>query len=66
VLMEAFYAKWKSGSPAASALRHAQEHLRTFVKPAGDGASDAGAKPSTTPYANPRYWAGWALWGFGD
>ena len=71
ILMEEFYALWnKQGLGAAASLRKAQEFVRDYEIEAVDAeASRAAGRDVTTkkmPYAAPRFWAGWVLWGLPD
>jgi tetratricopeptide (TPR) repeat protein len=71
MLMEKFYALWgDQGLGAAAALRKAQhfvrDHEEEVVDPAASRAAGRDVTTKKTPYAAPRYWAGWALWGLPD
>ena len=71
-LMIKFYELWNPGADrtglrAATALRRAQEHLRTFEREVVDEKASliAGRRVTRTvrPWSHPRYWAAWVLWG---
>ncbi len=66
-LMIRFYELWAKDVSAAAALRGAQEHVRTFERTAVDpeASHEAGRTVTkrSTPWAHPRYWAAWVLWG---
>jgi CHAT domain-containing protein/tetratricopeptide (TPR) repeat protein len=71
LLMEAFYDGWlRRGLGAAAALRAAQrtvrEHVVSVVDPEASRAAGKDVLKQTRPFAAPRYWAGWALWGLPD
>jgi CHAT domain-containing protein/predicted negative regulator of RcsB-dependent stress response len=68
LLMEEFYVAWKKeGLPAGEALRRAQDRLRRREEETVDLEASRAARREvrvkTRPYENPRFWAGWALWG---
>ena len=52
VLMIAFCDAWRHGKPAATALRQAQDTVRT--------------DPKHPNWAHPYYWGAWVLWGRPD
>jgi tetratricopeptide (TPR) repeat protein len=59
-VMRAFYARWKPGETGpAEALRLAQLHVRDFVRKGTDGKDER-------PWADPKHWAAWSLWGLPD
>lgn len=76
-LMTQFYRLWNPkdgtpGLPAATALRQAQEFMRTqgggrTVGPRGRESSDptsSGFRPKS--WSDPEFWAAWQLWGLPD
>lgn len=71
LLMDAFYdGLFGRGLPASAALVRAQQVVRDHEEPVLDPvASRARGRDVLTPgrpYAAPRYWAAWSLWGLAD
>ena len=74
VFMERFYALWNprdgTGVGAAAALRAAQEHVRTYERDIVDAEASALAGRRVDrrerPWAHPRFWAAWVLWGLAN
>jgi CHAT domain-containing protein len=71
LLMEAFYALWKgTGMPPAAALRRAQiavrDHEARVIDPVASRAAGRDVVTVRRPFAEPRFWAAWVLWGLPD
>jgi CHAT domain-containing protein len=71
-LMIKFYELWnpkdgKPGLPTATALKQAQEYIRTHeIEVPDDEASQREGHPVTKRvrhWEHPYYWAAWVLWG---
>ena len=66
-LMRAFYRFWNEGNGAARALRLAQQAVRDHeVETTVEEDGKPPRKVKTKPWADPRYWAAWSLWGLPD
>ncbi len=66
-LMQSFYREWNAGRGTAAALRLAQMAVRD--REVEETTSEPGKPPQThkvRPWADPKYWAAWVLWGLPD
>ena len=65
-LMQAFYREWNAGRGTAQALRLAQLAVRDHEVEALAAPAGKPPEPRKRPWADPKYWAAWVLWGLPD
>ncbi len=66
-LMKTFYGHWKAGRGTAEALRLAQLAVRDHEVEESEKEPDGSTTPRVRkPWADPKYWAAWVLWGLPD
>ena len=65
-LMQAFYREWNAGRGTAQALRLAQLAVRDHEVAGPAAPAGKPPEPRKRPWADPKYWAAWVLWGLPD